>query len=77
MKMPELSEAIGEMSGVPAKTTQRVLRSLFTHLLAEIETKDEVLLPSLGRLVKRQSPDGKSRILFIPRKPATESAPEA
>lgn len=77
MKLPELSEAIGEKSGVPAKTAQRVLRSLFAHLLEEIETKDEVVVPTLGRLVKRTTPDGRTRILFMPRKPAAETAPEA
>ncbi|GIX12460.1 MAG: hypothetical protein KatS3mg118_0419 [Paracoccaceae bacterium] len=84
MKLPELSAAIGEKSGVPARTAQRVLRQLFDHVLSELEGKDELVLPGLGRMVKRTSPDGRTRILFIPRRPdrdrkagADESAPEA
>lgn len=77
MKMLELSETVGEKAGVPAKTSQRVLRGFFEHLLDEIEEKGEVQVAGLGRFVRREAAQGKVRILFVPRRrPVREAAPD-
>ncbi|MEM9198081.1 MAG: HU family DNA-binding protein [Pseudomonadota bacterium] len=77
MKLLELSETVGERAGVPAKTTQRVLRGFYEHLLDEINEKGEVQVAGLGRFVRREPAEGKTRILFIPRKRPAATAPDA
>ncbi|HEU0220848.1 MAG TPA: HU family DNA-binding protein [Paracoccaceae bacterium] len=77
MKLSELAETVGEKAGVQSKMAQRVMRSLFDQVLAELESKGEVVLPSFGRFVKRQPAEGKTRIIFIPRKQAPAEAPGA
>ncbi|MEM9048130.1 MAG: HU family DNA-binding protein [Pseudomonadota bacterium] len=68
MKLVDLSETVGEKAGVPAKTSQRVLRGFFDHLLGELEETGEVQIAGLGRFVRRNPAEGKERILFLPRR---------
>jgi nucleoid DNA-binding protein len=74
MKLNELAERIGERSGVQAKVASRVMRETFALILAEIAEKGESAVPTLGRFVRREAAEGRTRIIFVPRKPATTVA---
>ncbi|QDL91562.1 HU family DNA-binding protein [Paroceanicella profunda] len=74
MTLKELADRVSAESGVTPRDAQRALRGFFSVLDTEIEASEVVFLPGFGRLMKRQTADGKERIVLVRRKAAGAEA---